>query len=141
MNTTRSILMLILFLLLGTLLPAEASAFKELTDREMNAVTAGSVDPAYESEEALRRVPFHFTSAKGKVEGEVFVLPLSRTSYSSQGTLQLMDNAQSNLRSFINVNAVNSPVQILLNLNININSTIGNMNQINDLLSTQGVRP
>lgn len=139
MNTSRAIFPLIFIFFLSFLLPAEARAFKELSDTEMNAVTAGSVDPAYESEDALRRVPFHFTSAKGSVDGEVFVLPM--TNYSNQGTLQLTDNAQSNLRSLINVNAVNSPVQILLNLNININSTIGNLNQINDLLSTQGVRP
>lgn len=126
---------MILFLVITTL-PARVWGFEELTNQELNAVTAGSVDPAYDTSEALTRIPFHYTGSKGKIDGEVFVLPMN--TFNQQGTLQLMDNAQSNLRSLINVNAVNSPVQILLNLNININSTIGNVNQLNNLLSGKG---
>ncbi len=134
MNNKRAALLFILFLIIATF-PTGAWGLEELTEEELNAVTAGNVDPTYESGEALTRIPFHYTSGKGKIDGEVFVLPMAN--YNNLGTLQLMDNAQSNLRSLINVNAVNSPVQILLNLNININSTIGNINQLNSLLSNQ----
>jgi hypothetical protein len=115
----------------------EAWALEELSDQELSAVTAGSADPSFGGVEALTRIPFRYASSKGEVDGEVFVMPM--TDIRNQGTLQLMDNAQSNLRSLININAVNSPVQILLNLNINIHSTIGNVNQLNYLLSQQGL--
>lgn len=125
-------------LFLVSLAPVEVWGFTELSDQALSAVTAGSADPTIESAEVLTRIPFRYTGRKGEVDGEVFVLPMA--DIRNQGTLKLMDNAQSNLRSLINVNAVNSPVQVLLNLNININSTIGNVNQLNNLLSSQGLR-
>jgi len=45
--------------------------------------------------------------------------------------LILQDNAQQNLRSLVNIVAVNSKVQVLVNLNININSTVGAVHQAN----------
>lgn len=130
--------LLLFSLFLASLVPVEAWGFAELSDQALSAVTAGSADATFESVEALTRIPFRYAGSNGEVDGEVFVLPM--TDIHNQGTLQLMDNAQSNLRSLINVNAVNSPVQVLLNLNININSTIGNVNQLNNLLSSQGTR-
>ena len=47
------------------------------------------------------------------------------------GYLVIRDNAQSYLHAFVNVNAVNSVVQLLLNLTVNINSTIGSIQQLN----------
>ena len=47
------------------------------------------------------------------------------------GTLTLNGNAQQNLSSLININAVNSKVNVLLNLNVNINSTVGTIIQTN----------
>ena len=47
------------------------------------------------------------------------------------GTLSLNGNAQQNLSSLVNINAVNSKVNVLLNLNININSTVGTLTQSN----------
>jgi hypothetical protein len=47
------------------------------------------------------------------------------------GTLTLNGNAQQNLSSLININAVNSKVNVLLNLNVNINSTVGSIIQTN----------
>lgn len=131
----RHVVFLFLFLL-APLLPGVAWGFEELSDQRLNAVTAGSSDAAQESMAALSRIPFNYSSSKGRVEGEVIVLPMA--SYYNQGSMQLTDNAQSNLRSLINVNAVNSPVQILLNLTVNVNSTIGQINQLNNLLSGQG---
>jgi hypothetical protein len=49
----------------------------------------------------------------------------------SIGTLTLNGNAQQNLSSLININAVNSKVNVLLNLNVNINSTVGTIIQTN----------
>ncbi len=124
-------------ILLGFLLtcvsPGNVWAFSELTDQQLTAVTAGSVDASSSSTEALTRIPFRYSGKNGEVDGEILVVPIAN--YNTQGSLQLMDNAQSNLSSLINVNAVNSPVQILLNLNVTVNSSIGSINQLNHLLS------
>lgn len=47
------------------------------------------------------------------------------------GSLQLQDQAQQNLRALVNVNAVNSMVQVLLNLNISVDSQVGSILQGN----------
>jgi hypothetical protein len=39
--------------------------------------------------------------------------------------------AQQNLSSLININAVNSNINVLLNLNVNLNSTVGTLTQTN----------
>lgn len=49
----------------------------------------------------------------------------------TNGTLSLNGNAQQNLSSLVNINAVNSKINVLLNLNININSTVGTLTQSN----------
>ncbi len=49
----------------------------------------------------------------------------------SIGSLSINGNAQQNLSSLININAVNSKINVLLNLNININSTVGTITQAN----------
>jgi hypothetical protein len=49
----------------------------------------------------------------------------------SIGSLTLNGNAQQNLNSLININAVNSKINVLLNLNVNINSTVGTIIQSN----------
>lgn len=122
--------------LVSLLSPLPGRCMELLSDQKLNAVTAGGTNAASQADVTLTRIPFHYTSGKGQVDGEVIVVP--RTSINQAATLQLMDNAQSNLRSLINVNAVNSPIQILLNLNINVNSNINNLNQWNQLMSTIG---
>lgn len=47
------------------------------------------------------------------------------------GSLSLTGNAQQNLSSLINIVAVNSKINVLLNLNVNINSTVGTILQSN----------
>jgi len=123
---------LITFYLIA-LFSAGVCGFEELSNHELSAVTAGNANLDNASQEALTRIPFSYSSKKGSVDGEVIVVPMN--TYNQASSLQLMDNAQANLRSLININAVNSPIQILLNLNININSTIGNLNQLNTLLA------
>lgn len=49
----------------------------------------------------------------------------------SIGVLTLNGSAQQNLSSLININAVNSKINVLLNLNVNINSTVGTIIQSN----------
>ena len=49
----------------------------------------------------------------------------------STGTLSLSGGAQQNLSSLVNINAVNSNINVLLNLNVNINSTVGTLTQSN----------
>ena len=41
--------------------------------------------------------------------------------------------AQQNLSAFVNVNAAGSIVPVLLNITININSTVGNISNANNL--------
>ena len=48
--------------------------------------------------------------------------------------LILQGEAQQNLRSLINIAAVNSKIDVLVNLNVNINSTVGAVGQANSLL-------
>ena len=47
------------------------------------------------------------------------------------GTINLSGSAQQNMNSVININAVNSQINVLLNLNVNINSTVGSILQSN----------
>lgn len=120
------------FLLLA-LVSTGGWGFEELNDQDLNAITAGSSNADHGSMEALTRIPFRYSSNKGTVDGEVIVIPMAN--YNQLSSLQLTGNAQSNLQSLININAVSSPIQILLNLNISVNSNIGNVNQLNSLLS------
>jgi hypothetical protein len=46
-------------------------------------------------------------------------------------TLSLNGGAQQNLSSLVNINAVNSNINVLLNLNVNLNSTVGTVSQSN----------
>ncbi len=43
----------------------------------------------------------------------------------------MSDAAQRDLRSVVNINAVNSAVNVLLNLNVNVDSSVGTLNQLN----------
>lgn len=49
----------------------------------------------------------------------------------NMGSISLSDNAQQNLNSLVNITAVNSTISVLLNLNVNINSTVGTVTQSN----------
>ena len=55
----------------------------------------------------------------------------SQNAGTSIGSLTINGNAQQNLSSLININAVNSKINVLLNLNVNINSTVGTITQAN----------
>lgn len=53
------------------------------------------------------------------------------TTGTNVGTLTLNGQAQQNLSSLVNINAVNSNIDVLLNLTVNLNSTIGTLTQTN----------
>jgi hypothetical protein len=98
----------------------------ELSDTELDAVTAGTAGADADDTavvNATRR------TARGNVihaEGTVEVIRAGE-----QNVLMLRDNAQQNLGALVNVNAAGAPVNVLLNLNVNINSTVGSMQQLN----------
>lgn len=109
---------------------ADEGAKRLLTDAELDAVAAGTV-AVNETEESLVFSVAKETAAGRTVraEGELKVvqMPLGLTI----GTLTLTDGAQQNLQSLININAVNSAINVLLNLNVTIDSSVGAINQLN----------
>lgn len=125
-NLTR-----IIIILIAALFSPIAFAFQQLDDQQLEKITAGSADADIQNIDSLVRIPLYYSKNNIDVDGEIFVLPPSI--YNQASSLQLLDNAQSNLRSLININAVNSPVQVLLNLNINVQSTIDRVIQLNSL--------
>jgi hypothetical protein len=109
-----------------------AWGMRELSDEELEHVTAGTTV----SSEVLDGVlHFQFNRDNGhnrSIDGQGTVTvreePLPA---GTAGLLVLRDNAQGNLQAFVNVNAVNSLVQVLINLNVNINSSVGVLRQLN----------
>lgn len=104
---------------------------RELSDAELDEVVAGTV-PAGVQEELLK---FSYVGAAGsrhlaELDGTLSVSgqPLPGT---PAGLLIIDNGAQNNLRALVNLNAVNSEVTVLLNLNISINSVVGEVRQIN----------
>lgn len=122
-------------LISGTLLGAwsQANAADVLSDDQLDQITAGTASAAYND----GRLYFDLqkTTGRGTVIDATGNASLNIGSAAiNTGILQLQDNAQGNLRALVNTNAVNSPVQVLINLNINIDSHIGALNQINNAL-------
>jgi len=102
-------------------------AFDRLDDVQLDNIVAGAQLGDVPGE--IARFPIMMSKANGNsLEGEII---LQRVSNQTTGSLIIQDGAQSNLQSLININAVNSPVNVLLNLNININSQVGVVEQLN----------
>ena len=64
---------------------------------------------------------------------------LTLTDNSTQNIL-LSGQAQQNLNSLVNIISVNSTISVLMNLNVNINSTVGTVNQGNMGTQNTGVQ-
>lgn len=110
---------------------SQAAAFTELSDAQLDAVTAGTATAGIE-DDMLRSFDFSKSTRSGRTfDGHGSVSVKNEINQNTLGILQITDSAQSNLRSLVNINAVNSPVQVLLNLNINVNSKVGTMHQLN----------
>ncbi len=102
-----------------------------LSDEELDQVTAGTLSVGM---------------FDGKLSFQLGGDPGDRLSVAGSGTVAvgttaapagpagyiiMRDNAQSNLHALVNVNAVHSNVQVLINLTVNINSTVGILHQTN----------
>ena len=125
--------LLVMGLLLATQAGVCQSKKKALDDRTLDRVTAAGV-----TTRVLPGGVINFTgevpTANGLVSGigSLVVQPASSsTTTTTTGTVNLGGNAQQNLSSLININAVNSTINVLLNLNVNINSTVGTILQSN----------
>ena len=119
-------------ILIGALLSVgayaeEASEKVELDDAQLDEITAGA---AAEDEQTVFEIVRNTRSGK-TITADGSLKVLEATDLLSAGQLTLTDYAQQNLRSVVNINAVNSNVNVLLNLNVTIDSTVGTVNQFN----------
>jgi len=100
-----------------------------LSDAALDRVTAGTVTAGVSDGvvkfQGQTPTPNGLVSSSGSLALQA--VPLSSTT----GTLSINGNAQQNLSSLVNINAVNSKINVLLNLNVNINSTVGTLSQAN----------
>lgn len=102
----------------------------KLSDAELDATTAGSAAGG----EAQRLLTFDVTqrTRSGRtvtVDGSLDLLgPLPGA---TPRQMLVLDRSQNNLQSVININAVNSAVNVLLNLNVNIDSRVDTLRQTN----------
>ena len=125
--------LLVMGLLVATQAGMAQSKKKVLDDATLDRVTAAGVTTRVMPGGVINfsgAVP----TANGLVQGigSLVVQPVSNsTTTTTTGTVNLGGNAQQNLSSLININAVNSTINVLLNLNVNINSTVGSILQSN----------
>jgi len=125
--------LLVMGLLVATQAGVSQSRKKALDDRTLDRVTAAGVTASVMPSGVINfagQVP----TANGLVSGVgslVVQAPNSSTTTNNTGTINLSGTAQQNLSSMVNINAVNSTINVLLNLNININSTVGTILQSN----------
>ncbi len=106
------------------------SKMKPMTDGAMDQVTAAGITANVTNSavnfQGQTQTPNGLVTATGSLG-----LQAGSTSGTNLGTLSLNGNAQQNLSSLVNINAVNSKINVLLNLNININSTVAKLVQAN----------
>lgn len=112
------------------LVSLSAAAQQRMSDEELDAVTAG-VAAAGDLEEILAFELVRRTRSGRTVTADGSLSALDSLGGLNPGGLTLTDNAQSHLQALVNINAVNSVVNLLLNLNISIDSSIGSINQLN----------
>ena len=120
-------------LLLAAQAGVSQSKRKAMDDSTLDRVTAAGVT-ATVSPTGVVNFSGQVPTVNGLVSGVgslVVQAPGSTTTNTTTGTLNLSGSAQQNLSSLININAVNSTINVLLNLNININSTVGTVLQSN----------
>ncbi|MDF0751013.1 hypothetical protein NLU14_12335 [Marinobacter sp. 71-i] len=111
--------------------PLQAMAEKRqpLDDATLHTITAGA---AGSDRTEILTFDVVRTTRSGRVitaDGSLYAAGFSPGI--APGYLNLSGGAQSGLGSVININAVNSAVNVLLNLNISIDSRIGAINQAN----------
>ncbi|MDD9304524.1 MAG: hypothetical protein HUK40_20145 [Desulfobacter sp.] len=124
------------------MMPLQAWGMDPLSDEQMDNITAGSTS-TWDGilDNLLTNIPFNYRGNNSEAIGDILIFsPPAQSTYNTtnnfhqtnnMGSLNITDNAQQNLSSLININAVNSPVNVLLNLNITLDSTIGTLVQQN----------
>ncbi len=134
---TRIFAIIFSLFLLANAAPAQAEAY-ELTDAVLGDVTAKGVGAdtldltGNTLDFALSGLTHDNIGVDVTGSAEVLQQALASTpTVQNIGTVILQDQAQQNLRALVNVNAVNSMVQVLLNLNISVNSEVGSITQGN----------
>ena len=100
-----------------------------LSDAALDQVTAGSI--AAGISDGVVKFQGSTPTPNGVVSSTGSLAIQSAPLGSTLGTLSLNGSAQQNLSSLVNINAVNSKINVLLNLNVNINSTVGTLTQSN----------
>ncbi|MES2208323.1 MAG: hypothetical protein V4525_16190 [Pseudomonadota bacterium] len=124
--------------LFSTTAMASTSDIASLDDAELASVQGLGIQLSNTTDGMTRFTFQHDGANSKKIEGSGDLSIAKQSAMTdpsllinNNNSLILRDNAQNNLSSIVNVNAVNSAVQVLLNLNININSQIGSMVQGN----------
>lgn len=101
-----------------------------LSDDALDKVTAGTISA--NATDGVVRFQGQTPTANGLVSSSgSLAVQSGGVNNTSVGTLSINGNAQQNLSSLINLNAVNSKINVLMNLNVNINSTVGTLTQSN----------
>ena len=109
-------------------------AAQVLSDEEMDQVTAGALSVGMTDGKLnflLGGDKLNGLSVEGS--GTVATSAIPVTTVTPGSYIIMRDNAQSNLHALVNVNAINSKVNVLLNLTVNINSTVGAIHQTNTI--------
>ena len=124
----QPILWLIAFNTINMIIPSlsEAQSLRLLENDELDDIVAGENDEPldrYTISEQLQTPQGHHIQVEGDIS-------LTEQENHSDIQFSLNDSAQQNLQSFININAVNSPINVLMNLNISIDSEIQNLDQL-----------
>ncbi len=114
-------------LLIGAPCFTADAAIEALTEAEMESVSAGGIELDPKSGDFMIDVP-GIASATGTLSTSVVDLVGQP---SGGATLQITDQAQQHLRAMVNIAGVNSVIQVLLNLNINVQSTGLTIHQVN----------
>jgi hypothetical protein len=101
-----------------------------LSDAALDRVTAGGITAGISN--GIVNFSGSVQTANGLVSSAgTLALQSGPLTGNNMSTLSLNGNAQQNLSSLININAVNSKINVLLNLNVNINSSVGTITQAN----------
>ena len=103
---------------------------KPMSDAAMDRVTAAGISAGFS--DGIVKFQGQVPTKNGLVSSAgTMSLQSGPLTSTTTGTLSLSDNAQQSLNSLVNINAVNSKISVLLNLNVNINSTVGTIQQAN----------
>jgi hypothetical protein len=118
---------------LAMLIPVSMAQSKKkpLNDAALDRVTAAGVTAGFSNGVVQFQGSVPTPNGLVSAAGTLAVLPGPLSSTTNMGTLSLNGSAQQNLSSLVNINAVNSTINVLLNLNVNINSTVGTITQSN----------